>query len=246
MARPGAVKTDKSAAPAGQSHLDALEAEVNRKLKTDFAEARSFWQRIKLSTYIIGILSILVALFVVWSFYNSFGGAAPAKRAQFTGPMHQNNYGMNGWTEVFNPGNINGLPATAGAAAVNLHNEPDAQFIRITSRDPDKDAVILNIGQGALLKLRGKTASFKLIARNVENNMGQLSLAADFGNGRPRRRYDFELPPTAKQLLFRLDIPQDLKNGVRFYLSAGKADGQPHEVDIFSLLLLPEAGDNAS
>jgi len=237
-----APRRDKAAAERGKNQRrqgaeqDYLEEEVSRKVREP-ESVRPFWRRVKLSSYIIAALSALVALFVIWSFYNSFGGsAAPPRRAQFTGPMHQNNYGMNGWTEVFNPANVSGL-ATAGAAAADLHNEPDASFIRIATQNPETDAAILDIGQGALLKLRGKTATFKLMARSAENQIGQLRLVADFGAGAPRQRYSFELSPTISPLLFRLDIPPKLSGSLRFYLTNDKKDGQQHQADIFSLLV---------
>lgn len=219
----------------GDSSLYYLEQEVNRKVTEADEKAPSFFKRAKLGAYFIGILSALIAVFVAWSFYNSFGapGISRKQQALSTAPMQQNNYGKNGWVEVFNPANVTGL-AAQGTASADLHNEPDANFIRITAHNAD-DAAIIEIGQGALMPLRGKTATFKLVARNSNNAIGQLNLTADFGDG-TRAHYRFELSPTAAPLLFRLAIPQKLSRPVKFYIG-GDNTGKQYQADIFSLLV---------
>lgn len=245
--KPQAARPNRDLADSGlkaerskDSALYYLEQEVNRKVPQAAASAPSLFRRIKLSSYFIGVLSLLVAIFVAWSFYNSFGhsGAARRQQALSTAPMQQNDYGKNGWVEVFNPANVSGL-AVQGQAAANLHNEPDANFIRISTEAAD-DAAIIDIGLGALRPLRGKTATFKLVARNAGNIIGQLNLTADFGAA-PPARYQFELSPTAAPLLFRLHIPAELNQAAKFYLSSGAdSSGKPQQADIFSLLVQEE------
>ncbi|KAA6206384.1 MAG: hypothetical protein DU429_03325 [Candidatus Tokpelaia sp.] len=218
------------------SSLYYLEQEVNRKVaKKSDKTAPSLLKKARSGGYIIGILAVFVAVFVAWSFYNSFGrpGAAKKQTALSTAPAQQNDYGKNGWVEVFNPANVAGLDVQ-GTASADLHNEPDADFIRLTSYKAD-DAAIIEIGQGALIPLQGKTATFKLVARNGDNAIGQLNLMADFGNGAVTH-YRFELSPTVTPLLFRLPVPQKLSKAAQFYIG-GDAAGKPCQMDIFSLLV---------
>lgn len=218
------------------SSLYYLEQEINRKVTKKFDEtAPSFLKKARSGGYIIGILTVFVAVFVAWSFYNSFGrpGAAKKQTALSTAPAQQNDYGKNGWIEIFNPVNVAGLDVR-GTASADLHNEPDANFIRLTSYKAD-DAAIIEIGQGALMPLQGKTATFKLVARNSDNAIGQLNLMADFGNGAVTH-YRFELSPTVTALLFRLPVPQKLGKSAQFYIG-GDATGKPCQMDIFSLLV---------
>jgi len=218
------------------SSLYYLEQEVNRKVAAKPDEAApSLLKKARSSHYIIAALAIFVALFVAWSFYNSFGlpGSARKHMALSTAPARQNNYNENGWVEIFNPANVAGLDVR-GTAAADLHNEPDANFIRLTSYKAD-DTAIIETGQGALAALRGKTATFKLVARNADNGIGQLNLTADFGTG-ARVYYRFELSPTASALLFRLPVPQNLAGPARFYIGSDVKD-KPGAIDIFSLLV---------
>gem|GEM_PF-1567258 len=235
QARRKACKDRKELVAEPDDNLDPEYAEDGAPIPVP--QRKSHW-----GAYIFTIAFILVACFTAWTFYASFGSpeSKRARQALMTAPLKQNAYDKNGWTEIFNPLTASGIK-TAGGAAAELHKEPDANFIRVTTRQSD-DAAILTVSGNALQNLRGKTAVLKLLARSADDQIGPLRMTADFGNGE-RQIYKFELSPTEKPLLFSLDIPQSVTDGAKFYIS-NEAPAGMHEIDIYAILSRGAAGDS--
>lgn len=180
---------------------------------------------------------LAIMILVVWFFYNSLTGTGQPTDDRHTSiaPMRRNEDSRDGWIQVFDPGNVTSL-AVRGAATAEVYNEEDTSFVRIHGNN-NQDAAIIEIGQGVLMKLRGKTVTLNIIARSAnKKNKAQLSLTCDFGNGMVTGRRRFEVLPTRTSLLFNVDIPQSINGPAKLYINSDLL-GKKHEVDIFSVLI---------
>jgi len=129
------------------------------------------------------------------------------------------------------------LPWTATA---QIHNEADASFVRIQANNAG-DAAIIEIGQGALMNLRGKTVTLNVTARSADRATTQLSLTCDFfGTGELTGRHRFEVSPTLEPLLFQLRIPQSINSPAKLYITSDLSDSKS-AVDIFTVLIHTES-----
>lgn len=231
---PGAQMPDDSAAGTGPEEENFAPA-ADCVTMHDDRPGRSYkysW----LGAHVFAIVLLVITSFVIWSFYNSLTGAdsRPENHQLSIAPMRQNDYSQTGWVQVFNPANVTSL-AVQGVATAQVHNEADTNFVRI-SADKVGDAAIIEIGQGALIKLRGKTATFNVIARSASRKMAQLSLMCYSGREGIADRYRFEVSPTIGSFLFQVHIPQSLSGPIKLYITSDLLD-QKREVDIFSVLV---------
>lgn len=185
---------------------------------------------------IVMIFLLVIMAFVIWSFYNTLTGVNLPRAMPETSraPVRSTQNNASDWIRVFNPLNVTTL-GVRGAASVQLNNDTDAPFFRIRANSVN-DAAIIEIGEGVMMKLRGKAVTFNIIARSAHENVAQLSLMCDFGSGVTCGRRRFEVPPTREDLLFHVDIPQNSATTGKLFLTSDLL-GKGNEVDIFSVLV---------
>lgn len=196
---------------------------------------KRFW----LAANAFPLILFFITVFVIWSFYNTLTGSprVPDDPHASNAPMRllqEEQNQKSGWIQVFNPANITSLEVR-GAATAQIYNETDTSFVRVQASGA-KDAAIIEIGEGTLMHLRGKTATLNIVARSTGSNPTQLSLICDFGNGKVTGRRRFEVPPARETLLFNVDIPQSINNPAKLYI-VSDLSGEKHGVDIFSVLI---------
>lgn len=193
------------------------------------------YRRFPLRLLTILFITLLVTGFIAWAFfYNLIGGFSPAADRSVLPPSYQDSLNPPGWTQVFNPADPAGL-TTTGNAAAQLHNEEGADFIRIHGKTA-KDVTIIEIGQGALMALRGKTATINIIARSSSKNSTPTSIICDFGNDEVNGHYRFNVSPARNNLLLDVNVPQTVNAPARLYISTNSADKNAG-IDIFSVLI---------
>lgn len=232
---PGADRKHNASAGIGPEE-ESRSPLADSDIVTDHDRPKHQHKRSWFGTYALIITLLVISLFVLWSFYNSLTGTnrLAANLQGSLAPMRQSEHKQDGWLSVFEAGSITSL-AVQGAATTEVHNEPDANFVRIQTNGPG-DAAIIEIGQGALMKLRGKTATMSIMARSASRKMTQLSVTCDFGNGALTGRHRFEVSPTTGPLLFQIDIPPSINGPAKLYITSDMP-GQKHAADIFSVLI---------
>lgn len=181
------------------------------------------------------LIILLVSGFITWAFfYNLLGGFSLTPDRSVFVPSYQDSLNPPGWTRVFNPADPAGL-ATTGNATAQLHNDEGIDFIRIHSNTA-KDVATIEIGQGALMALRGKTATINIIARGLSKNGTRASIICDFGNDEINGHYRFNVSATRNNLLLEVNVPQTINTPARLYISTNSADKNAG-IDIFSILI---------
>ncbi|AQS41202.1 MAG: Hypothetical protein BHV28_04900 [Candidatus Tokpelaia hoelldobleri] len=181
------------------------------------------------------LIILLVTGFIAWAFfYSLIGGFSPTPDRPVSAPSYQDSLNPPGWTRVFNPADPAGL-TTTGNATAQLHNEEGADFIRIHGKTA-KDVTIIEIGPGALMALRGKTATINIIARGLSKNGTPASIICDFGNDEVNGHYRFNVSAARNNLLLEVNVPQTVNAPARLYISTNSADKNAG-IDIFSVLI---------
>jgi len=196
---------------------------------------RRKYRRFPLRLLIILFIILLGISFIAWAFfYKLIDGFSPMSSNSVSAPAHQDSLNPAGWTRVFNPADPAGL-TTTGNATAQLHNAEGADFIRIHG-NTEKDITIIEIGQGALMALRGKTATINIVARGLRKNGTKASIICDFGNDEVHGHYRFNLSATRNNLLLKVNVPQTVNAPARLYISTNSADKNAG-IDIFSVLI---------
>lgn len=195
---------------------------------------KSFW----LPICLLALIVLGVIVFFSWSFYSYFSASnLPSNRQMSETTKQTSNKHQNEWTQIFDPSNVNAL-AVRGAATTEVHNEAGISFVRIQT-ETIGDIAIIEVGQSALMKLRGKTATIGIMARGVGRTITKLNLVCDFGVEKNVEKQWFELSQSVTPLLFQVHIPHSMSIPVKIYINSSLSN-RDHGIDIFSILVKSE------
>ncbi len=198
-------------------------------------QKRHSWWRSNLILMVLLLLLVLVA----WAFYNSLTAinrpddATPQTSnppATITDQAQVSQDG--GWITVFDPSRINDF-SVQGSAEAQIKGEGNNRALRFKSNSLD-DKVVIDVGEGVIEQLRGKTVYFNVIASSVNDATAQIAITCDFGLDNSCGKRNFDLPQTREDLLFSVEIPQNINNNGQLFLQSALL-GPEYEIDIFAV-----------
>lgn len=223
-------------------HVRPHSAPVRPGTTTSPHRAKHFKNRNRFIVWVLGSVFTAVALFIVWSFYNSLAGSmqnpTPTNTTTLTKtitrPIGADMRYSDGWVRIFNPQDVMAF-TIMGSAKAQIFNEDKESFVRITANSID-DVVVFNIGAGALAPLRNQMVTIDIIARSSTDTPSQLVVTCDFGNGNDCGRIRFEVPVTREDLLFNMTVPANSSGQGKLRVTSDlSAGGQG--VDIYGVLI---------
>lgn len=123
---------------------------------------------------------------------------APATAGQVDSQRH--------WINVF-AANDPSTVSAPGDAKAEAMNDSTGPFIRLTSGQSGS-AILFDVGQGVLEQVAGKRATFAIVARGLEGQDTQMSVACNFGELGDCGRMRYAVGATRGDYLFEVDVPQ--------------------------------------
>lgn len=110
------------------------------------------------------------------------------------------------WINVFAASDPSTVSAPGDAKAEAMSDSTGA-FIRLTSGQSGS-AILFDVGQGVLTQIAGKRATFDIVARGLEGQDTQISVACNFGELGDCGRMRYAVGSTRADYLFEVDVPQ--------------------------------------
>lgn len=198
-------------------------------------QKRHSWWR---SNVILMVLLVLLVL-VAWAFYNSL---TSINRPEDLEPQTSNPPATiteqtsvsqsDGWITVFDPARINDF-SLEGTAEAQIKGNGNNRALRFKGNSLD-DKVVIDVGEGVIEQLRGKSVTFNVVARSANDVTAQIAITCNFGLDNSCGKRNFDLHQTREDLLFSVEIPQNIdKNGQLFLQSA--LLGPEYQIDIFAV-----------
>lgn len=217
--------------------------EDDNDFQSPYQASQTLVPRNRTRTILISLIALACFVFisfVSWAFYNSMKNPNDLKKNTPNNPTTQVIQNPpskptkvdDGWVTFFDPSNIETL-ATKGAASADFRNDMGIPAVFIFANSPN-DAVIFNIGEGVLMKLRGKKALINIVTKSVGKDKAQLSLTCDLGTENDCGRRRFEVANIQDNLVFEVNIPQTGKTGGKLYLTSDLL-GEGNAIYIYSI-----------
>lgn len=114
-----------------------------------------------------------------------------------------------GWVTLFNPSDPTTLSLEGNANAA-IDSDPFGAFARIVSPDTSS-TVSVDVPQGTLEALAGKTAQFSIVARADDGAETQMSVTCDLAEYGDCGRLRFAVIASDNEFLFRVDLPEGVR-----------------------------------
>lgn len=109
------------------------------------------------------------------------------------------------WISVFAASDPSTVSAPGDAKAEAM-SDSTGSFIRLTSGQSGS-AILFDVGQGVLERIAGKRATFDIVARGLEGQDTQISVACNFGELGDCGRMRYAVGSTRADYLFEVDVP---------------------------------------
>ncbi|MBE7183354.1 MAG: hypothetical protein INR68_02970 [Methylobacterium mesophilicum] len=164
--------------------------------------------------------------------------APPAQEAASSPPVLGERSDANrNWINVFDPADPATARATGGAAARGASEEAGA-YLEVRSNGPD-GAVVFDVGQGVLDQLKGRAATFDIIARGAGGSNTQISVSCDFGPLGDCGRKRYAVGPDHTDYLFEVTFPNTAPRAGGTITVNTDVSGGAGAVDIFEIRVAP-------
>lgn len=193
------------------------------------------WWRSNLVLMILLVLLVLVA----WAFYKSLtainrpNGASPETSIPPATISDQNQIAQrDGWITVFDPARISDF-TVQGSAEAQIKGDGNNRALRFKGNNLD-DKVVINVGEGLIEQLRGKSVTFNVVARSANGATAQIAITCDFGLDNSCGKRNFDLPQTRDDFLFSVEIPQNFNQNGKLFLQSALL-GPEYEIDIYAV-----------
>lgn len=139
------------------------------------------------------------------------------------------------WISVFAPTDPSTVRTAGGASAEALSDETGA-YLRVRSNGAE-GAVLFDIGQGVLDRLRGRTATFNIIARGADGVATEIAVDCDLASLGDCGRRRFQAGGDSSDFLFELALPDAAPGAggtitVRSDVSGGQGAVDVYEVRV--------------
>ena len=198
-------------------------------------QKRNSWWRSNLILMVLLVLLVLVA----FAFYNSLtsinrpaGEEPDVSTPPATINQQTQTAETDGWITVFDPTRVSDF-SVQGTAEAEIKGEGNNRALRFTSKNAD-DKVVIDVGEGVIEQLRGKTVTFNLVARSANDAAAQIAITCDFGVDNSCGKRNFDLHQTREDLLFSVEIPQNINQNGQLFLQSALL-GPDYKIDVFAV-----------
>jgi hypothetical protein len=110
------------------------------------------------------------------------------------------------WITVFVANDPSTVSAPGDAKAEAMRDDSGVALIRLTSGQSGS-AILFDVGQGVLERISGKRATFDIVARALDGQDTQMSVACNFGELGDCGRKRYAVGSTRSDYLFEIDVP---------------------------------------
>ncbi|MCO6048302.1 hypothetical protein NGM99_00670 [Mesorhizobium sp. RP14(2022)] len=141
------------------------------------------------------------------------------------------------WINVFDPTDPATARATGGAAARGA-NDPAGPYLEARSNGAD-GTVVFDVGQGILDQLKGRSATFDIVARGAGGSGTQVSVDCDFGPLGDCGRKRYAITPDRADYLFEVTFPNETPRAGGTITINTDVSGGTGAVDIFEIRVAP-------
>lgn len=142
------------------------------------------------------------------------------------------------WINVFSASDPSTVSAPGDAKAESMTDSTGA-FIRLTSGQSGS-AILFDVGQGVLERIAGTRATFDIVARGLEGEDTQISVACNFGELGDCGRMRYAVGSTRADYLFEIDVPRaEAGAGGTIAINSDFANSGK-SVDIFEIKVVAE------
>jgi len=140
------------------------------------------------------------------------------------------------WIEIFTPSDASTVRANNGAAA-EISRDDEGNFLSIGGQGQSE--IIFDVGQGALERFAGRTATFSLRARAQEDET-QITVTCDFGQLGQCNRLRYVVGPTITEYLFEVELANVAPSRGGTISIVPDIEGRSRMLDVFSIRVSAE------
>lgn len=137
------------------------------------------------------------------------------------------------WISIFEPADAAGVTAAGGAVA-EIAQEDGEAYLHVVSPGAE-NAVLFDVGQGALETLAGRKAVFVISARAEEGRGTQISVECNFGELGDCGRRRYEVGYERADYLFEIELPNRPPGSEGTIAITSDFEGQGRAVDIYEI-----------